>query len=566
MNLMRKINIKTVILQFDNYNLHISIILMSCKNLLLASLLILSSLLPSCSEQPSQGHHSSKVADELKHLDKSLDERGLYMARKRVIIDSLKNLARTATDSAEVRNVLLQLAEQYRPMNADSSVIVTRHALTYTPAGLSENEKLRGKLIGIRAVATSGLFYAALTRLDSINPANLSPDLKIDYWITARMAYSYAASQAHGMDSYAAELQKKQQSYSDSLLKHLPQNDIMHRFLYCSDLVESEDWQRAELMLSNFLKEVPETDNFHGMLAYQLAQAYKKQGNTEGYVKNLALAARSDLQANVKEGLALPELAKWLYQQGDYERANRYISHALDDAISGNVRMRTATISDIASLIEATNQKELRTSHTSMTIYAVTSTVLFIITAVLAVIFLLNSKKIRGNEKKLSSSTKKLEAYVGNFISLCSNYSNRLNKLTLLVARKISAGQTDDLLKMINSGKISEEDSEGFYSLVDKAFLDLYPDFVESINALLKPDKQIELKPGELLTPELRIYVFIRLGITQSTKIAQILQYSTNTVYTYRNRMRNRAIDREKFEEQVENMGNHVNWIDFVVE
>lgn len=562
---MRKINIKTVILQSDNNYLN-TLQPKVMQKLLFVSLFLFSILVASCSGTPAQSYRSPKVAEELKHLDKSLDERGLYAAEKRVTIDSLKNIARTSPDSTLVRRVLLELSEKYRPMNADSAVIAARHALTYSTPYLSYDEKIHGRLVGIQAIATSGLFYAALTRLDSIDTTGLSPELKIEYWKTARMAYSYAASHAQGMDSYVAELQKKQREYSDSLLKNLPPTDIMHRFLYCSDLVETSDWQRAEIMLTNFLKEVPETDNFHGMFAYQLAQAYKNQGDIDGYVENLAIAARSDLQANVKEGLALQELAKWLYQQGDYERANRYISLALADAISGNVRMRTATISDIASLIEATNQKELRTSHTSMTIYAITSTVLFIITSVLAIIFLITTKKIRGNEKKLSSSTKKLEAYVGNFISLCSNYSNRLNKLTLLVARKISAGQTDDLLKMINSGKISEEDSEGFYSLLDKAFLDLFPDFVESINALLKPDRQIELKPGELLTPELRIYVFIRLGITQSTKIAQILQYSTNTVYAYRNRMRNRAIDRENFEEQVGNMGNHVNWIDFVGE
>ncbi|MDE6298247.1 MAG: hypothetical protein K2M10_01180, partial [Muribaculaceae bacterium] len=124
------------------------------------------------------------------------------------------------------------------------------------------------------------------------------------------------------------------------------------------------------------------------------------------------------------------------------------------------------------------------------------------------------------------------------------------------------AGQTEDLLKMINSGKINEQDSADFYPLVDKALLDLFPDFVENINTLLLPDRQIELKPGELLTPELRIYVFVRLGIDQSTRIAQILHYSVNTVYTYRNRMRNRAIDRDNFDAQVADLGKKETWID----
>ena len=530
----------------------------------LISIFILLTFIPifSCSRQESASLHPGNPRDQLKALDHTLDNIDIYRNKKRLIIDSLQAQTHTLTDSIEIWKTLLELSSQYRLLNADSAVIAAQHAIYFSPSSLSADERLHTKLTSIQALSTSGLFYAALTALDSINPEHVSPEMKNEYWNSIRMAYSYASSQAQGMDKYVNILQLRQNAAKDSLLKHLPDTDIMYRFLYCSDLVDSSDWQRAEIMLSRFLKEVPVSDNFHGMLAYQLAQAYKKQGNFDEYVNYLAIAAQSDIQANVKEGLALQELARWLYQQGEHERANRYISQSLDDAISGNVRMRTAAISNIASLIEATNRKELKKSHTAMTIYAITSTVLFILTALLAYIFLRSTRRIRANEKKLSSSTKKLEAYIGNFIALCSNYSSRLESLTKLVGRKIAAGQTDDLLKMINSGKINDQDADTFYSLVDKALLDLYPDFVESINTLLEPDKKIELKPGERLNPELRIYVFIRLGITQSTKIAQILQYSVNTVYTYRNRMRNRAIDRDNFEEQVANLGTRVTWID----
>ena len=524
-------------------------------------ILITVSLLIACSGK-DRTDSPDTAQSQLKALDKTLDNINMYRDQRRTAIDSLRAESRNITDSLRLWQTLLELSSQYRLLNADSATLIARYAMEYAPSTLSKDEITYGKLKAIQAISTSGLFYAALTRLDSISPEGMPLDLKIEYWNTTRMAYSYAASHAQGLDEYVTTLQKTQQAMSDSLLKYLPHTDTMYRFLYCSELVKSSDWQRAEVMLSKFLKEVPLSDNFHGMLAYQLAQAYKNQGDFENYVKYLAIAAQSDILANVKEGLALQELARWLYRQGDYERANRYISQSLEDAITGNVRMRTTAISNIASLIETTNQKELRRSHNSMAIYAVTSTVLFILTAALAFIFLRNSRKIRANEKKLSSSTKKLEAYVANFIALGSNYSRRLDNLTMLVGRKIAAGQTEDLVKMINSGKINEQDSEGFYSLVDKALLDLYPDFVESINTLLAPDKQIELKAGELLTPELRIYVFIRLGINQSTKIAQILHYSVNTVYSYRNRMRNRAIDRDNFDEQVANLGSHENWID----
>ncbi len=110
------------------------------------------------------------------------------------------------------------------------------------------------------------------------------------------------------------------------------------------------------------------------------------------------------------------------------------------------------------------------------------------------------------------------------------------------------------MLKTIKSGKIGEGENEDFYKEIDSVVLTLYPDFVEKVNELLEPVERVRLKGGQL-TPELRIYAFVRLGVSESTRIARILNYSVNTVYAYRNRMRNRAIDREHFEENVLKIG-----------
>lgn len=511
------------------------------------------------SEGPRKLPASEKA---LANLDKTLDRAQTFHDMKHHTIDSLRKVSSEVADSLHRWQTLLELSSQYRLMNADSAVLIAQQAHHVAPSYLSESQRLHAKLILVQALSTSGFFYATLSRLDSILRRDYPRSDRIEIWKTSRIAYSYAASYAQGLDNYTQTLINQQKAATDSLLKYLPENDTLRRFLYCSDLVENSNWDHAKLELRKFLKEVPLNDNLHGMAAYQLAQVYKSLGDFDNYVTWLADAANSDVQSNVKEGLAMQELARWLNQQGEYERANRYINVAMNDAISGNVRMRTSAISNIAPLIEETSRKELKDSHYSMKIYAVTTTVMLILTGVLAVIFLVHSRRMRANEKTLSSTTRKLETYVGNFIALCSKYSSRLDNMTRLINRKISAGQTEDLLKMINSGKINEQDSADFYPLVDKALLDLFPDFVEKINTLLLPDRQIELKPGELLTPELRIYVFVRLGIDQSTKIAQILHYSVNTVYTYRNRMRNRAIDRDNFDAQVADLGKKETWLD----
>lgn len=155
----------------------------------------------------------------------------------------------------------------------------------------------------------------------------------------------------------------------------------------------------------------------------------------------------------------------------------------------------------------------------------------------------------------LLSESKLKDTYIGNFIGLCSTYSEQYGSLVKLVDRKISSGQSSELLKMLKNGKIAETGSDDFYKTIDSVILDLYPDFIDRVNGLLRSEEQISLSSkNRELNPELRIYAFVKLGVTESTKIARILNYSVNTVYTYRNRMRNRAIDRDTFESDIKNI------------
>lgn len=128
---------------------------------------------------------------------------------------------------------------------------------------------------------------------------------------------------------------------------------------------------------------------------------------------------------------------------------------------------------------------------------------------------------------------------------------DKLNQFCKIANRKLAAGQADELYRMTRSGKFVEEQSREFYDVFDNAFLHIYPDFVERVNALLRSDAQIELQAGELLNTDLRILAFMRLGIEESARIAQILNYSLNTIYAYRNRLKARAINRDTFEADI---------------
>ena len=213
--------------------------------------------------------------------------------------------------------------------------------------------------------------------------------------------------------------------------------------------------------------------------------------------------------------------------------------------------MRTVSIASLVPIIDQAYRKKISDSRDRMLIWFLLATFLLILTGVLLFYLGRQIKLSRESQAKLEGLSSRQESYIGSFVSLCSVYADRLDSLSKLVSVKISAGQTDELLKLVKSGRFGEPREEDFYRKIDEAFLDLYPDFVAYVNSLLRDDEQIEVKRGEGLTPELRIYAFVKLGVVESTRIAQILHYSVSTIYAYRNKMRNKAINRDTFEADV---------------
>lgn len=160
-------------------------------------------------------------------------------------------------------------------------------------------------------------------------------------------------------------------------------------------------------------------------------------------------------------------------------------------------------------------------------------------------------KRMKRMQQVLTDANKTKDVYINQFMVMCSVYMDKLNQFNALVNRKLGAGQADELYKLTKSGRLIEEQAKDFYQLFDEAFLHIYPTFVQGVNALLIPEEQIELKDGELLNTDLRILACLRLGLTDANQIAQMLNYSVNTIYAYRHRLRNRAINRDTFEQNV---------------
>ena len=305
----------------------------------------------------------------------------------------------------------------------------------------------------------------------------------------------------------------------------------------------------------------------------------------------LAQSALSDVRHAVMDQASLLALADLLNADGDLDRSYRYIRFTWDCNNRFNTRMRSWQIAPILNVIEKNyqsavdhNTKVLRMSITVVSILALLllGVLLFLhrrnrqldtarneLKASNAQLSTLNSQLSKQKEElsqlnsqlstvnsQLSESNIVKEEYIGRFMSLCSQYIDKLDDYRKMVNKKMKNKELDELFQISKSTELKEKELEELLQNFDSVFLHLFPHFVDDFNALLQPDMQIHPKDDNRLVTEIRIFALIRLGIEDSSKIAEFLHYSVNTIYNYRARIKNGALDnRESFERRIKTLG-----------
>lgn len=502
--------------------------------------------------QVGAGRKAAMPKEELGILNKAIKSSSVYKHDKTLYLDTLKRDADAQPDNSLKRwTALDRVAAEYLSVRADSSMVYAERALLLAEHNGWQEQIFMSNISYIKALATSGIFSPALERFKKIDPASLTPHERISYYEAGRRLYGYLRAMVESEKKFYNMWTEKYLEYNDSLEAHLPADSPYRHFLQAEQLVSRGHYTDAKPLLDNLLNTLNVNDNLYGMAAFQMAVIYGRIGQETEYARYLAMAAVSDIRGCINDGLALPSLAYWMYEQGELNEAFRYINSALEDATSGNARIRTITIASLLPIIDEAYREKISASRDELMIYFLLVTFLLIISGILLTVLMRQIKRSRRDSQKLARTSRLQDTYIGHFITLSSAYANRLELLQKTVTRKIAAGQSDDLVKMINTGRFADDLHQEIDTLFDAAFLDIYPDFIEDVNKLLRPDERITLKSEKSLTPELRIYAFVRLGVEESPKIAQILNYSVSTVYAYRNRLRGKAIDRDNFDKAI---------------
>lgn len=495
---------------------------------------------------------SKDVSNILERLDTELGKRQDYIDRRLEAIDSLKGLI--ADRSLSVENTLdglMKLGDCYNALNTDSALLFYSKGEALAHAHAIDSTALRFNLRIATFLPLLSFINEAETRFDSINPSDLKPSLEAEYLDAARQMNFYIASNLTGYPEMYDTYMDKSRDAQSKLLAHLNPESPKFMLNQGEYFFYHNQYDKASTVLLLLLEKVPIEDNLYARACHFLADISKAKGDHNAYIYYLALSAIADTRGATLEVTSLQELGRLMYLDGDVSRAYDYLSTALSEAVECNAPLRILQSSNIFPIIQNAYNAEIRRSDRRL--YIIIVIMGFLLAGVALTLYILQRKNRQMNKmaKNLEEANSIKDVYISQFLNLCSIYMDKLNQFNKMVNRKLSTGKVDDLLKITKQGKYIEEQSKEFYDVFDDAFLHLYPNFVSEVNKLLRSEEQILLKDGEKLNTDLRIIAFMRLGIEESTRIAQMLNYSVYTIYTYRNKFKNRAIDRDSFESDI---------------
>lgn len=521
------------------------------------------------------GHTAFSIDDVdslYRRLDKVMDNRQLYMGNKEEKIQAIKQLLNIGNLSPQqAYDINLRLCDEYKKYKSDSAVYYILKNVQIAKDLGSQYMRNKAEIELAWLYSTEGLYIESKGLLDNIDRFRLDPKLLPDYFECYNEFCSHYGQSNNNSVYYA-----KSEVYRDSLLMVLDPGSLQYQITHAENLFFKGKRKDAEVALLSLLDKTTDKDPERAVIAYLLGRMYMGDGNSELQKKYFAISAITDIENSIKDNASLQSLALTFYEEGDIDRAFRFIEAAVNDALFCNVRYRTVEGSSFYPIINASFQEKEKKQKMEFRLYLIliSTLSLFLIAGIIytykqmkrvskirAELFRTNEKLSKLNNElqqaneNLSESNHIKEEYIAHFFDLCSTYIDKLENYRKSLHKKAVNNQLEELFKTLKSTGIVESELEELYKNFDTIFLNLYPSFVHDFNLLLVPEERIHPRHGELLNTELRIFALIRLGITDSVKIASFLRYSLRTVYNYRTKVRNKAISRDSFEEMVKEIG-----------
>lgn len=521
--------------------------------------------------QSETENYSPEVSRILGELDRTLEEKNLYEELKNDRIRKIKD-----GHSGSEYEIYDRLYDEYYQYNIDSAIMYARKKQEI--AILAGNDSLLNdaRLDIADRYVLSGMFEEAMSIMKGISPGQLDEMLRPRYYHIYNSLYNGMCA-ASDDPILREEYRKERDRYRQILYEKLGHDDISKLYVLSEIMIDAGKPDKILDSLYDRYNSLEISLHEKAILSYIIGNAWLECGNRDKAICHYAESAINDLKTPVNEYKSLHELAALLYEKGDVRRAYRYITRSVNDAMTANARINIQSINKLLPIISdsyniqmSRNQKQLKEMLGGISILAV-----LLAAAIVALMKFMKKvsvaerltrekndelQKVNGRLHEyimmLQEANEIKESYLARYLDMCSDYIEGLERYRSQLRKAAKNGGFAEIMENLRNGDFIEKELQEFYAQFDTTFLDLFPDFISQMNTLLQPDKRLEdtSREGSLST-ELRVMALIRLGVKDSVKIAHFLRRSSSTIYNYRVKLRNAALDREGFEKQIMRIG-----------
>jgi DNA-binding CsgD family transcriptional regulator len=515
-----------------------------------AFLLLFLIVMPGCHQKPDT---------MIIKLDETLKLKNTYESYFKDRMKILKRVLSDQKDPDQIYKLNKRLAEEYMAYSLDSTTkYLSANELIAQKEGDSY-KKAETDLCLAEEYAMAGYHIEASEILHRYSSETIPTSLKKHYFEDWHALSGELMAYASNGSIYNEKLSDRDM-YRDSLLSMTDSLsfDWLNLKREAAESVRNTDTARE--YANEMINISAENSHDYAKACYFYSLYLTDRDQSGQRLEWLAKSAMADVLCATKDYAALNDIAKVLFENGDIDRAFRYAAdNCMQDALFFNGKLRPWQISQFFPRIEKAYELKSRSQEDVMHIFFLILTLmLFLLAFMFANIYSRKkvlervNSKLKALNSQFQEANKVKQEYIALFLGILSENINTTRQYKNHVLKYLRRGNDKYLVDEIETLPSIDDDIRRFYEMFDKTFINLYPNFVERFNSLLADGESVVPKNGEILTPELRIFALIKLGITDSSKIASLLHYSANTIYNYRAKIKNKAKgDRDKFENDV---------------
>ncbi|KAA4688889.1 DUF6377 domain-containing protein [Bacteroides intestinalis] len=545
--------------------------------------------------------HALEENRKLLHsLDSLLEQQDLFVRVKEKRIKQLKMQYSRVKDVKELYAMNRMVYLEYRVYDADSALHYINKNIQLAQQTNNRTWEVVSLLEQSFVLTSSGLLTEALKAVSDIQPEELPQNLRSEYFGRLCTLYSRLRDYSSENSQLSEHYNNLQKAFRDSVYLTATPDELRYWNCRAWLYMGTPEIEPVKQAFEENKQTLSNDSRKYSIATYNLSAIYRSENNESKYLENLILSAMADIRSVNGDIGSLQEIAEYLFKHGEIDRAYNYILYCSQKAMLFHNRVRIVKMSHLQNQIYKAYQEQSRTQQKRLQASLIAVSFLFLVLIGAFLFIRKQMRRLKEANLKLDSTNQKLsvnmdalstahqrleevniqlkdlntqlqevndqlresnyvkEEYIGYVFNICSTYISKLEEFRKNINRKLKVGQIEDVKAMTDSSATASNELKEFYQNFDTIFLHLYPDFVGDFNALLLPEERIELKEGELLNTELRIHALIRLGITDSVKIADFLHCSAQTVYNNRLRTRNKSIiPKEDFINAVKKLGKY---------